>query len=321
MKKPSMSKQSIGNFFLHHTEKLILALCLALFGLFFWMGLKTKPFDSKSPTDLVRMSERADKHVKNPAVWDAIKPYQRLRADSYKVDTLTGIPAKTLDARKDPVLERPEHPYARHFRAPLLIAMSGPFRNVYDEMTPVSAPEIGSGTRAGGAQYEEEYEIDEEEQYEEDFGAQGYGARGSSTKNDDREKEEAPPEVDAGAQFQTVTSHTWPGIIPSAHGIGPERNKSVIMDVATFPIAINQPISMLKCSGVSRAASGLIVLSGFSSSYPRSILRCITCQGRFIRLLQKPWRLCTTTRCLLGQTRPSRCMTIRRLTVTQNLSI
>ena len=247
MKKPSLSKQSIGNFFLHHTEKLILALCLALFGLFFWMGLKTKPFDTASPSDVVRMSERADKHVKNPAVWDAIKPYRkgntdvlgviessgRLRADSYKVDSFTGIPAKTLDARMDPVLERPEHPHARHFRAPLLIAMSGPFRNPYLEMTPLSSAEIGSGTRSGGgAGYEDEYS-EEDDQYEEDFGApSGLRGRGPGRGGPKKEEEEeVPPEVDAGAQVQTVTSHTWQGVIPTAHGIGADRNKSVLMDV------------------------------------------------------------------------------------------
>ena len=245
MKKPSLSKQSIGNFFLHHTEKLILALCLALFGLFLWMGLKTKPFDTHSPSDVVSMTDRANTHVKNPAVWDSIKPFRkgntdvlgvienspRLKADSYKVDTLTGIPAKTLDARKDPVLESPQFPQAQHFTAPLVIAMTERFADEFLNLPPVSAPELGSATRGGPDEYVEEEDEDEDE----DFGGRG-GRRGSSSRfgareAEEEEEEEVPPEVDAGSQFGIVNSHTWDGIIPSAHNIGADRNKSVLMDV------------------------------------------------------------------------------------------
>lgn len=245
MKLPSINKQSIGTFFLHHTEKLILALCLALFGLFLWMGLKTKPFDASTPSKLVSSAERADQHVKNPTVWDAIKPYRkgrtdvlasiekfedegRLKAGAYSIDTLSGVPALTLSARLDPAIQAPQQPYAQHFTAPLLIAGSTA-DDRYLELTPIGDPNFGSGSRgvSSGNEYEEGYEDEFEDQYE-DFQSSG---RDRDRGRDKEEEEEVIPTVDAGSQVQKVHVDTMHGVNPRAHGIGPDKNRAHLVDV------------------------------------------------------------------------------------------
>ena len=248
MKMPGINKQSIGTFFLHHTEKLILALCLALFGLFLWMGLKSKPFDASSPSDLVRSAERADKHVKKPTVWDAIKPYRKgrtevlatitgfekdgLKASAYSIDTLSGVPALTLSARLDPELQVPQQPIARHIRAPLLITSGAD--DVYSELTLIAAPEIniGSGNRnTGNSGYSGGNDYDEEDYDEGDF-AYGDEYEAQSTGRDSgKEEEEAEPTVDAGSQVQTVYSHTTPGLNPKALSIGSDKIKARLVDI------------------------------------------------------------------------------------------
>lgn len=244
MKKPSMSKQSIGNFFLHHTEKLILALCIALFGVFFWMGLNSKPFDGATPSDLVSMSDRASAYVKNPTVWDAIQPHRKgntdvlgdiekfegdgkLKSSAYMIDTLTGIPAKTLDARMDPILVKPQDLHARQITAPLLIAMQQKIVDVYSGLTPVSSSELNpgfGGSLDGGFGKEDMAEM------EEAMEDQGFGSDPGFGREEEAEAG-VIPNVDAGAQVQTVHAHTMPGIIPAVHGIGADRNQAFLTDL------------------------------------------------------------------------------------------
>ena len=243
MKKPSLSKQSIGNFFLHHTEKLILALCLALFGLFLWMGLKAEPFDKSSPSDLVRLNDLATDHVNSPKVWDAIKPFRKgrtdvlgaiersehngLKAGAFSIDTLTGIPAKTLDARMDPAIQTPQQPIAFHFRAPLLVASRA--ESPFSELSPISSPEINRGS--GGRNYEADEEYEESFVEADEYGGpteQGSGRKQGSGRNNE---EVEIPTVDAGSQIQTVHVHTMSGLNPKAQDIDADGFNPFLADV------------------------------------------------------------------------------------------
>ena len=258
MKLPSINKQTIGTFFLHHTEKLILALCLALFGLFLWMGLKTEPFEKSDPSKLVSDVERADRHVKNPDVWEAIGPHRKgrtdvltsikkfegngaLRASAYSIDTLSGVPALAKSPRTDPVLVAPQNPRAEYFRAPLLIAIrrsSGGNRNVpndgYSELTAVGDPNFSSGGRSFGSGdgYDEGADFGDDfgDSYG-DFGGRdtGPGARGRA--KDDDEEEDALPTVEAGSQVQPVHVDTMIGINPRTLGVDAQNYRARLLDV------------------------------------------------------------------------------------------
>lgn len=253
MKMPSINKQSIGTFFLYHTEKLILVLCLALFGLFLWMGLKAKPFEGSTPSKLVSSAERADQHVKRADVWEAIKPHRKgrtnvlasiegfegagaLKANAYLIDPLSGVPALTRATRKDPGIVTPQNPVARHFRAPLLIASAPNER--YSELTSVGDPNFGSGARGFSGGGDEDSGDEYGDEYGDfggsrDFGGSldfgGRGGRGGRDK--EAEEEDVIPTVDAGSQIQQVHVDSMAGVIPKTHGIGAEKHSAHLVDV------------------------------------------------------------------------------------------
>ncbi len=276
MKKPDFSKQALSKFFLHHTEKLVLGLCLIMFGVFFWMGWKKTPFNEVTPSELVNLANQAENYMLADN-WELIKPHRvgnpnvlddilkaegegKLKPTDYIIDLLSGIPAKTLDARQDPVIQRPTDLRGFSITAPVMIAMSEPFKDAYLENSPVSVPDAGGfggglgGGRPGGFGGEEGDDDDMEGDYEEgdeegDEGLGGLGGPGGGRggglggfggdAEDEDEEEEKIPVVDAGQQVTVVNSHTMPGVRSMAFGIPASTTKPWLLDVVCITAVVD----------------------------------------------------------------------------------
>ena len=117
MKRPDISRGTMKNFFLHHSEKLVLGVSAVLLGLFFWMGFQSKPFSDQSPDQLSKLADAADSHIRSEAAWNKIKEYRlgddevgkrikdaegSVRPENFKIDPFTGIAAMTLAPRNRP---------------------------------------------------------------------------------------------------------------------------------------------------------------------------------------------------------------------------
>ncbi len=137
MKKPKidLSKQGIQQFMLHHVEKIILGLAIALMGVFFWLGFSTKKFDKDSPPEMSKLANRAGEYIVK-AGWDELKEYRkgddkaddRIRSakeidiSQYDVGRFVGVAAKTRGLRGDPeILDAVPTDLEIHvFKAPVL---------------------------------------------------------------------------------------------------------------------------------------------------------------------------------------------------------
>ncbi len=135
MGKPDLSKQGMQRFFLYHSEKLILAACIAAMGLFFWMGYSAEIFRDRSPNELSDLATQAGKHILNDTSWDKIEGLRqgddqivkrivesqgKLEAGNYPHGVLS-VKVKTKEPRKDPRLYKPVDLMAFQFTAPLII--------------------------------------------------------------------------------------------------------------------------------------------------------------------------------------------------------
>ena len=264
MKKPDLSKSAIQAFFLYHSEKLILAAAVVLLGVFFWMGFKSKPFSEKTPDELAKMADRAEQYIRSGASWDSIKDFRKgskevadvVRDDGgvdpalYKIDPITGIVARTLDPRTDPVVLGVSDVEATMFTAPLIVALSRPLiQDPFSEFP--SAAGLGpepadpaSGFNAGGfgaggfgaGDDDEDYDDDDEDEddFEDGDMAGGFGGKGGAPGGfgSTAEEDDTRPVIDGiGTQLQLVNQHTFPGIRPTVLNIPTSSSKSFIYDV------------------------------------------------------------------------------------------
>ena len=262
MKKPDFSKSAIQNFFLYHTEKLILTVAVVLLGLFFWMGFKAKPFSDKTPDQLSKLADQADQYIRSETNWDSFKDFRKgeknvadrvrtggnVDASLYKTDPITGIAARTLDPRTDPVIFGVIEPEARTISAPLIVSLAqanpqGQFA-AYPSAGGLGPDTGGDGGFGGFGEFDDdeddEDEEDEEEEDDEDFGGLGRGGGGAKggfgggfggLAADVEETEPLPVIEGMGNQMQQVNVQTFDGMRPTAHSISPETSLSYLYNV------------------------------------------------------------------------------------------
>lgn len=118
MKKPSidLSKEGMRRFALHHIEKVILALALAGFVAFFWLGIKTEKFSATDPQKLSQKADEAKSYIDNKDSWtnvadlriardnvdEQVANAEKLAIDGFTLDKFGGIAVRSLDLRRDP---------------------------------------------------------------------------------------------------------------------------------------------------------------------------------------------------------------------------
>ena len=140
MKKPDLSKEGMQEFFLLHSEKVVLGICLVLFGVFLWLGLKKEPYTEKTPSDLDNLAKQADEYIRQPTAWETLSEHRKGRTNAaeivassevvkgsdYAVGSFRGTPAATAAVRKDPAIFAPERAVASVITAPILFSDTRP---------------------------------------------------------------------------------------------------------------------------------------------------------------------------------------------------
>ncbi len=138
MKRPSidLSKEGMRRFALHHIEKVILALALAGFLAFFWLGMKTEKFSSTDPEKLSQKADEARSYIGNPDSWtkvadlriardnvdEQVASAEKLALDGFTFDKFGGIAVRSLGLRYDPDISiaKPIDAEVDVFTAPVL---------------------------------------------------------------------------------------------------------------------------------------------------------------------------------------------------------
>ena len=265
-KMPDLSKQSMKKFFLYHTEKLILALCVVLLGVFFWWGFQAKPFDEKTPDQLAQLADNANRHIVKDTSWDAIKEFRKgddevrqrieaatgtLSADKFSTGVLSGSVAATLDKRKDPLIFAVIEPEIRVASKAILFTdtnISDPFANLPAIAATSSGgsrggrgggagvggglggnPGLGGGLGGGG----------EDEESGEDAGGRGgaggvgggLGGGGFNGGNSAGEDDDLPKLDGVGDKMHVVNADTMPGIQPVVHKISNSTTRARLFNV------------------------------------------------------------------------------------------
>ncbi len=240
MAKPDFSKQGMQDFFLYHTEKLILALSVILLGLFFWMGYKTPQVSLGTPSDLSKKADQAEQYVVKATAWEEIAEFRKgdknvkaeidaavgnVKPSDFIIDAFSGIAARSLEPRVDPTIYPVEQLHASVFSSAMIISFGKPVPGgdpfshmsmVVDESAD-DAMGMGMGMGFGGGDDEEEDYSGEDEDYGDEGGPTGPPFGGDKKEDDDDEK----PEVDAGKSFKSVHSELLAGLRPSSLGISP----------------------------------------------------------------------------------------------------
>ena len=164
MKKPSLDSASIKNFFLYHSEKLILGLSIVLLGLFFWFGYSTPTFESSTPSKLVSQAKTAHSYMISDEAWNKISNLREgddkvmnriasvanVQPDLFNIGP-TSYPVKRDELRRDAILERPSDLVAKSILASILVE---PRRQATDPLAiyPPVQPDLGDeeGKSSGG---------------------------------------------------------------------------------------------------------------------------------------------------------------------------
>jgi hypothetical protein len=141
MAKPDFSKQGMQDFFLYHTEKLILLISVVLLGLFFWMGYKTPQASLGSPTDLSKKADQAEQYVLKSTAWEEIAEFRKgdknvkaeidaavgnVKPSEFIIDAFSGIAARSLEPRVDPSIYPVQDLYASVFHTSMIISFGKP---------------------------------------------------------------------------------------------------------------------------------------------------------------------------------------------------
>ncbi len=225
MKKPDFSKKGLKTFFLYHSEKLILAVAFCLLGLFLWLGTKANVFDGKTPGQLSDLAKRADQYIVSPTSWDEVSKLEVRQAKDNIVETIEqgnnkidpskypfgpwSVKAQTLEPRKDPALFEPRDLVAHVMSAPVILSPANIGEPVSDPMAELPlaaamAPMIESESRPG---------------------------RGGSDDKKSKDKPKDLPAIDAGNNVLTVHKLMLPGLRPTHFKIGPQADRSFLMNV------------------------------------------------------------------------------------------
>ena len=169
MKRPKidLSKEGLKRFFLHHVEKLILAVALVGFGVFFWLGFKTENYSKTDPQKLSQKADSARTYMMNDASWTTINEMRvtRDKADGIVKNTkklelegydftkpFLGTPRQSLVLRHDPeiALITPQETIAEAVTAPAffkrkLIGRAARVGSELDKLPPSRARNSGAG--------------------------------------------------------------------------------------------------------------------------------------------------------------------------------
>ena len=269
MFKPDFSKPAMQKFFLHHTEKIILAVCILLLGLFFWMGFQAKPFDTKTPEQLSQLATQAGQHIQKDTSWEDIKEFRKgndkvketivsaeasVKPDDFVFAPMIGTVAATLDPRMDPIVEPVKEPIAEVFTAPVLITMNRQFTDPFSDFPPAGDPTaaaaggarggLGNPGGLGGGDDEDDEEPEDDEEGDGPAlggnrgggiggagGLGGLGGAGLGGGSSTAKADDDMPEVDAGGQMQQVHADTFPAMRPVAHGISADSTRAILRDV------------------------------------------------------------------------------------------
>ncbi|MEM9413742.1 MAG: hypothetical protein AAGA30_21720, partial [Planctomycetota bacterium] len=142
MKKPKidLSKEGLQRFTLHHIEKVILALALAAFGAFLWLGISTEKYSDTDPQKLSQKATSAKTYMEKNDSWTSVDELRPARDNAQNVirntkplnlkdvmfGPIRGRARRTLDVRFDPDLEiaKPFEVVANTARAPIFINKS-----------------------------------------------------------------------------------------------------------------------------------------------------------------------------------------------------
>lgn len=259
---PDFSGPAMKQFFLLHTEKLVLGVAIALMGLFFWLGYSNKPFADKTPSDLVAMSEDADRYMKDDQAWSAMEAFRvgdkdapeiiknsagAVKPSKYVSAPFTGSVAATLALRKDPEMVPIENLEAKTFRASLLVQNSNA-TDPFLKLKPVAAAAAGRGGGLGGGGLgggglgglggpggpggfggDRDGDDGLGGLGGGGLGGPGGGLGGGGSSNE--KKDDSVPEFDEGGpQVMTVNAHTWSGLRPVKHGISAGSTKPSVFD-------------------------------------------------------------------------------------------
>lgn len=164
MIKPDFSKAAMQKFFLLHTEKLILGVSVILLGLFFWMGFQVKPFDKKTPDQLSKIADDADRHILESTSWEKIKGFREgddqvlgkivsaeasVKPEEFLIETMVGTVAATKDPRTDPIILPVIEPTISVLTSPVLLSVNTQAADPILEFAPAPADESAGG-RGGG---------------------------------------------------------------------------------------------------------------------------------------------------------------------------
>ena len=256
-KKPDLSKPAMKKFFLHHTEKLILGLCVVLLGVFFWMGFKAKPFSDQTPDQLAQLADDANRYIVSDTSWDSIKEFRKgddgvlkrikdaegtLVAEQFKTDSVIGSVAKTLDQRRDPKILGIESPEVNVVRSSLIFNFGR--ENPFSKLPLVAASTAGAGGGFGGGGLgggpsgglgggeEDDEEPEDDDGFDPGAGAgggRGAGPGGFGAGGGDKKDDELPEMEGVGDQWHVVNAETFPGVRPVVHQIS--SGNPVIYDV------------------------------------------------------------------------------------------
>lgn len=195
--RPDFSKQGMQNFFLYHTEKLVLFVCVALMGVFLWMGLQNKPYTEKNPSDLIQLTERANEYIEKDTWSEKLAEHRKGRANApeilknrkdvdggdYMVEAFRGTAAATLQPRNDPAILKPEQLIADVLPATILVNTPDGFAQV-NQLSPAPGELVTTaGPGFGGGGFDPEN--DPEDGGAGDFGDPGPGGFGEGRGGDD----------------------------------------------------------------------------------------------------------------------------------------
>jgi hypothetical protein len=118
--KVDFSKQGIKRFWLHHAEKIVLVIAVALLGVFLWMGYSKPLLTETNPDAMSAMSVDAKRHISSPESWEKIKGFRHAdstahirieeskgftaNSSDFPFGAVLGTVTATLGLRNDPVL-------------------------------------------------------------------------------------------------------------------------------------------------------------------------------------------------------------------------
>jgi len=238
MKKPNLRKESISHFMLLHSEKLILGVCLALFGFFLWQGLGAKSELTKTPKQLLDEAGLAENYVNSDGAWSKLEGFRKGR-DNIKESIVnkkpvdakifpgkinSGSPALALAKRSDPKILAPIDPVVRRLTNGVLMnfpKMNVPVSTLYEAPHKLTAGDRKNGR---GARSRRDAGFDE-------FDLDG-GDAGKSRKDRRSTADFEPlPELDGFGRTCVQVFEKTAQLRPPLMAFSPVEVKSAVFDV------------------------------------------------------------------------------------------